>query len=99
MSRKTYRDDARLGVDWGLSRENYVRMLEAQGGRCAICWREPSELPLAFSVDHDHVTGRIRGLLCLNCNTGVGQLNDDPYLLRRAIDYLTGALEVTESAL
>jgi hypothetical protein len=44
------------------------------------------------AVDHDHVTGAVRGILCAGCNTGMGQLRDDPWVLRRAIEYLTGGL-------
>lgn len=71
---------------YGLAREHYARMLTAQGGRCALCGRESGSRALA--VDHDHATGRIRGLLCSPCNTGIGGLRDDPEMLRRAIAYL-----------
>jgi hypothetical protein len=43
-------------------------------------------------VDHDHVTAAVRGVLCGGCNTGMGQLRDNPWVLRRAIEYLTGGL-------
>lgn len=58
-------------------------MERAQGGRCLLCGEVK---PLA--VDHDHVTGAVRGLLCKGCNTGIGLLREDPMLLRAAARYL-----------
>ena len=66
--------------------EAYRVLLEKQGGVCAICQLPPG--PRRFAVDHDHVTGRTRGLLCLKCNTGLGQFNDSPALLASAMRYL-----------
>jgi len=66
--------------------EQYDTLLAAQNGVCAICSRPPGKRHLA--VDHCHTTKAVRGLLCVNCNTAVGKLNDDPVLLQRAIDYL-----------
>lgn len=74
---------------YGLTREQYDAILEFQGGRCAICRNEPKTRRLA--VDHDHVTGQIRGLLCMNCNhylLGYRKRDaDTAALLRRAADY------------
>jgi len=53
---------------------------------CAICGNPGGKKRLC--VDHDHVTGKIRGILCDNCNVGIGRLKDDIGLLYRAIDYL-----------
>ena len=58
-------------------------MSEAQGGLCAICQVAP-----AAHVDHDHETGAVRALLCFNCNGGLGQFKDDPYLLHAAAYYV-----------
>jgi hypothetical protein len=57
-----------------------------QTGRCAICLdiKHIDEL----YIDHDHETDMVRGLLCCNCNTGIGQLKDSPRILKRAISYL-----------
>ena len=68
-------------------------MLAAQGGCCAICGTSDTGKRKAFAVDHNHDTGKIRGLLCSNCNTGIGNLRDNVELLERAIDYLRNTNE------
>jgi len=68
----------------GVTREDYDRALAEQKGRCAICESEPRRL----HIDHDHATGKLRGLLCHHCNTALGNLRDDPERLRAAIRYL-----------
>lgn len=69
----------------GCSAEEYDARLEKQSGKCAICgkllWQD-------LRVDHNHLTGKVRGLLCDNCNCGLGFFKDNPSLLRRAADYL-----------
>ena len=75
---------------FGLSADDVDAMLEAQGGGCAICGVRPERLA-SLHVDHCHDSGRIRGLLCLNCNQGIGKLGEDPELLRRAAEYLAGS--------
>lgn len=79
---------ARLKATYGLDQEMYTAMLEQQDGRCAIC----GSLEILV-VDHDHRLEKadpqaIRGLLCPNCNTGLGFFRDDPKALRSAIKYL-----------
>lgn len=78
-----------LRSTFGITIERYEALLEAQGGACLICRAAPSA-NAALHVDHDHETGEIRGLLCVNCNQSLGQLRDDPDLLVRAVSYLTG---------
>ena len=58
-------------------------MLAGQDGLCAICRNAPAE-----HVDHDHATGAVRALLCFNCNGGLGQFKDDPFLLHAAAFYV-----------
>lgn len=58
-------------------------MLTAQGGLCAMCREAPAE-----HVDHDHASGRVRGLLCFNCNGALGQFRDRTELMLRAVAYL-----------
>ena len=57
---------------------------------CQICGRYPGEqtIPRALEVDHDHRTGQVRGMLCSNCNLGIGNFLDSPFLLKRAAAYL-----------
>ena len=80
-----------LAKRYGLSAQEYRERLEAQHGVCAICQTAPS--PDArrqnLSVDHDHVTGDIRGLLCAKCNAALGLFDDDPAVLLRATQYMT----------
>ena len=73
---------------YGITFEQYHVMLAAQGGHCAICSATEGGGRGAFHVDHDHVTGKVRGLLCHYCNTAVGNMKDDPALLRAAANYL-----------
>ena len=68
---------------YGLTEEHYQVMLAAQGGLCAICRSRP-----AAHVDHDHESGRIRALLCFNCNGALGHMLDNPGWLMAAMDYL-----------
>lgn len=77
-------------AQYDLTPEDFQTMLESQGGACALCGSDdPQHWSGRFQVDHDHDTGTVRGLLCAPCNGGLGLLNDDPALLRKAIDYLT----------
>lgn len=70
----------------GLTSEQYIEMYKEQDGRCAICKCYVAEKPL--SIDHDHNTGKIRGLLCSNCNAGLGLLGDSVDNLQNAVSYL-----------
>jgi hypothetical protein len=86
----------RLRCIYGISLEEYDAMLDRQGGVCAICKRKPDEGKALF-VDHCHVTGRVRGLLCGKCNSVLAFGNDDPDILRAAIAYLQAARERDEN--
>jgi hypothetical protein len=72
----------------GLTPSDYDEALTAQGGRCAICGTDDPGNGKAWHIDHDHLTGAVRGLLCHNCNTGLGQFVHDPTLLRIAAVYV-----------
>jgi len=88
-------DALHLWYTFGMTEADYDRMLERQGGVCAICGG-PEPNKSRFSVDHDHMCcpGRkscgkcVRGLLCRQCNTGIGNLGESPDTLRAAIEYL-----------
>lgn len=67
---------------------DYERMLKAQNGCCALCGRHESEFKQDLHMDHDHKTKRVRGLLCANCNRGLGCFQDDPEVLRKATEYV-----------
>lgn len=79
----------RLRKIFGLTMEQYNEMLKAQGGACAICHRPPGKICL--NVDHDHSTGKIRGLLCVPCNLMIGNAGDQESTLQSGIDYLRRA--------
>jgi hypothetical protein len=77
---------------YGLTYEEYEELRRQQGDACAICRKAEAVVvngaPRLLSVDHDHRTGQVRGLLCSNCNRAVGNLQDDPALCRAAAEYL-----------
>ncbi len=71
-------------VRYGLTEDRYQAMVTAQDGKCAICQR----VMTPPHVDHDHNTGQLRGLLCDNCNRGIGHLKESPQIMNAAITYL-----------
>jgi hypothetical protein len=75
---------------YGLSIEKYNALLVDQGCLCKVCGKQhdPSRSRGRLYVDHCHKTGAVRALLCGGCNVGIGNLQDDPVLLRKAADYL-----------
>lgn len=83
------RRKASLKILYGMSWDEFVALLAAQGDGCAICaTADPGRGHDSFSVDHDHATGKVRGLLCHSCNVGIGYLADDPARLRAAAAYI-----------
>ena len=85
-SYKVKRTDYSLRKAYGISSEEYQEKLKQQNYVCAICNKEKTTRALA--VDHCHVTGIIRSLLCGSCNTGLGHFKDSPELLNKAADYI-----------
>jgi len=96
--------DAHLRRQYGITLEHYERLFAQQNGVCAICGDPPGlgntnlgrkgerrqgrpTRPL-LAVDHDHVTGKVRGLLCIPCNRGIGFLKDSADVIRFALKYL-----------
>lgn len=76
--------DKRKLKRYGLTTEKYEQFVLEQDGKCKICFSNETVL----CIDHCHKSGKIRGLLCSNCNTTLGLMNDDPERLKRAADYL-----------
>ncbi|WP_405878667.1 endonuclease VII domain-containing protein [Streptomyces sp. NBC_01136] len=71
---------------YGMTEAKRDEMVASQMGLCVICLKAP-----AVHVDHCHETGRVRGVLCFNCNSAIGKLGDDPDAVRRAAAYLEGS--------
>ena len=90
---QAYRASARRYIykKYGIEEEFFEDLLKVQDYKCAIC---PNNLvdvdgyPKYACVDHDHKTGKVRGLLCVACNTGIGHLKDNPTLCVKAANYL-----------
>lgn len=78
--------NARYKAKYGITLDEYEATLAKQGGACAICKSPPGRSLLC--VDHDHITGKARGLLCDPCNNGLGRFGDDVERLRSAVAYL-----------
>lgn len=101
-SKKYYKDNpekckeavksSALKRKYGITKEDKERMLKNQGYKCAICGQEiflfGSSHKLTAHVDHDHKTGKVRGLLCHGCNIGLGKFMDNTDYLLSAISYL-----------
>lgn len=80
------RANRHLQNKYGISIDEYEELSAKQDDKCLICNNE--ELGIKLAVDHDHKTGEIRGLLCHNCNRGLGMFKDNTDLLYKAIKYL-----------
>jgi hypothetical protein len=78
----------RMRRDYGISASEYLALFERQKGACALCEEVVSHRRLC--VDHDHQTGRVRGLLCIQCNSALGTFGDTADGLKKAIEYLEG---------
>jgi len=84
--------DRTLKRKYGISLDEFNEMLNLQGRHCALCPAIPEgQKNGTLVVDHCHVTGKIRSLLCNPCNTAIGLLKEDKEVLKKAIDYLTAA--------
>lgn len=80
--------NSQLKKKYGITLEEYNKMYNEQEGCCAICDKHSTESKLSLAVDHCHLTGKIRGLLCNVCNSAIGKLKDDEDLLLKAVEYL-----------
>jgi hypothetical protein len=81
----------KMKIRYGIDIDQYEVILKSQNGTCLIC-KTPSNKTL--QVDHCHKTGKVRGLLCGDCNRGIGLLKDSVNYLNNAIDYLNGHIEI-----
>jgi len=82
-----------LRFKYNISLEDYQDLFDKQGGLCAICETFQERY---LDIDHDHYTGKIRGLLCRACNIGIGHLQDSPAVVEAALRYLERTPDVTE---
>ena len=80
--------ETRILATYGITGEDYLNILSHQGGKCYICRRATGLNGKRLSVDHDHDTGFVRGILCSTDNRILGHFRDDPELAQRVIDYL-----------
>lgn len=83
-----YEKNRRLQSCYGIDLETYSDLFAAQGGECAICGIHADLFERALAVDHNHETGKVRGLLCHNCNLALGSFKDDVARLQKAVQYL-----------
>lgn len=98
---------SQVSYDWlrkyGLVEKQFRALRIAQEDKCAICGQPETTryrgIVRALSVDHDHITGKVRGLLCQKCNLGLGSFADDPLRLLKAIWYLGLSSEISEKDL
>lgn len=85
--RKAANHEKRVTETYGLLKGEYALLYAFQGGKCALC-RRATGASRKLSVDHDHATGKVRGLLCRPCNTLLGHARDKISFFRRCIRYL-----------
>ncbi len=89
-TRKVCRRRLDLKTKYGITPAEYDKMLAAQGGGCAICQSKDAHNRWGtFHVDHNHDTGKVRGILCNRCNSALGLLGDDMEGVLKFVDYLT----------
>jgi hypothetical protein len=72
---------------YGVTAETYTKMFEKQKGLCEIC-KKPSPPSKRLGIDHNHITGKVRDLLCMRCNSGIGMFGDNINTTKNAIKYL-----------
>lgn len=80
---------------YGITKDEFYVMLESQGNKCKICKRE-ADTYRRLTIDHDHNTGKIRGILCGQCNSGLGLFKDDVYIMKEAIRYIKESLALSK---
>ena len=78
-----------IGRKYNLSEQEHKDILLQQNNSCAICGKDQSLFKRKFAIDHNHETGKVRGLLCTGCNCGIGYLKESKDILQKAIEYLS----------
>lgn len=81
--------DRKYKTTYGISLEDYNRLLAEQNNCCKICKTHQGEFKNKLHVDHNHKNGLVRGLLCHNCNLAIGRLKDDPKIIAAALEYVS----------
>ncbi len=89
QSKKDKARDLRLRREYGITLEEYNKILSVQEHRCGICKVLASRFKTNLAVDHCHKTGLVRGLLCMTCNRALARFKDNAVLLANASDYIT----------
>lgn len=79
---------SKVWCKYGLTQADVVRLEDEQGGVCKICGQEDTTVRACLHIDHCHVTGKVRGLLCHHCNVLLGHSRDNIDILKKAIQYL-----------
>jgi hypothetical protein len=82
------REDQIMRRTYGISMQEFDELVEFQGGKCAICFKPLDAINRRANIDHCHDTGKVRGILCTGCNTGIGHLGDNIEGLKKALYYL-----------
>ena len=96
-SKRRYYHDVVKFKAFGITKEDYMLLLSKQNNVCAICGKtQKYKIEKELSIDHDHVTGRVRGLLCECCNSAIGLFDEDIHILNNAIEYINKYMVVEE---
>lgn len=88
VNSKEYIKNLTLKKKYNITLKMYNQMLIDQNNKCKICNRHANDLPKNLDVDHDHITGKVRGLLCGKCNMGIGYFQDNIEIINNALLYI-----------
>lgn len=91
---KNIKENNRLFKKFSITLQDYNELLKLQNYRCKICGIDENNCKKGLEIDHCHKTNKIRGLLCMECNTGLGKFKDNKEFLKEAINYLNSGSEL-----
>lgn len=97
QKQKAYVKKHNLKKNYGITEEEYKNLLAKYDYRCAVCQQAEGEPKIKLCIDHDHKTGKIRGILCSKCNAALGMLDDTPERIIKLFQYLSSRLTNTDS--